>query len=308
MDREKILMKASYVSLYGNLILALAKIIVGFISGSLAVVGDGVDSSVDVIISIVGIYTVRIISKAPTVKFAYGYEKADSIAAKVLSFLIFFAGAQLAVSSVQRFFGQAPLEVPGIEAIFVTVFSIISKFILSLYLLRKGKKTNSAMLLANSKNMRYDVIISFTVLLGLFFTFVLKMPILDAVFAFLVSLWVIKAAISIFIETNTMLMDGVEDADKIYKKIFDAVDKVEGAYNPHRVRTRQIGTMYMINIDIEVDGNFTLYKAHEIAHQVEDHIRQDLTNIFDIVIHIDPKDHHENEMDKGIWREQINPK
>jgi len=287
-SREKVLIKTSWVSTIGNAILSIAKIAIGFISGSLAVIGDGIDSATDVVISIVMIFTARIMNRPPSRKYVFGYDKAESIATKILSLVIFYAGVQMFISSAQRIISPEPRELPGLIAIYVTVFSIIGKLGLALYQSRQGKRINSSLLIANAKNMRNDVIISIGVLLGLFFTFILKLPILDTVTGLIISLFIIKTSVGIFMDSNVELMDGVKD-ESIYEKIFEAVDHVPGANNPHRVRSRQIGNMYMIDLDIEADGDITLNEAHAIADAVEDSIKESIENVYDIVVHVEPQ-------------------
>ena len=288
MSREKIILRTSWISTIGNAILSVSKIFIGLFAGSLAVLGDGIDSATDVIISIVMIFTARIMSRPPSQKYAYGYEKAESIATKILSLVIFYAGVQMLVFSLRSIFSDEPKEMPGAIAIYVTVFSIVGKLCLSWYQYRQGKRVKSSMLTANAVNMRNDVIISTGVLAGLLFTFILKMPILDSVTGLLISLFIIKSSISIFLDSNVELMDGVKDVS-VYNKIFEAVDKVPGACNPHRVRSRQIGNMYMIALDVEADGGISLNEAHRIADDVEASIKDSIENVYDIVVHIEPK-------------------
>ncbi len=302
--REKILIRTSWISTIGNSILSISKVIIGLLSGSLAVIGDGIDSATDVIISIVMIFTAKIMNRPPSRQYAYGYEKAEGIATKVLSLVIFYAGIQMLVSSVQSIFSTEPKELPGTIAIYVTVFSIIGKLGLALYQYRQGKKVDSSLLIANAKNMRNDVIISLGVLLGLFFTFILKLPILDSVTGLIISLFIIKSSISIFIDSNVELMDGVKDIS-VYEKIFKAVEKVPGAMNPHRVRSRQIGNMYMISLDIEADGNMSLKDAHSIAEAVENSIKDILENVYDIVVHVEPNGVKHPEEKFGIDRRMV---
>lgn len=294
-DREKILTRTSWISVIGNAALSLIKIVVGIISGSIAVLGDGIDSATDVVTSFITLFTARIVSKPPSMKYAYGYEKADSIATKVLSFIIFFVGAQMFLLAGKRLISPEISTMPTLIAIYATVFSIIGKSLLAYYQNVQGKKVNSSMLIANAKNMQNDVLISVGVLLGLVFTFLCNLPILDTITGLLISLYIMKTAFVIFMDANVDLMDGVKDPS-IYEKIFAAIEKVEGASNPHRVRSRQIGSMYMIVLDIEVDGNLPLSEAHEIAHAVEDSIKENVDNIYDIVVHIEPKgESHETE-------------
>jgi len=303
-SRDKILIKTSWISTIGNAILSLAKIVVGILSGSLAVIGDGIDSATDVVISIVMIFTARIMSKPPTRKYVFGYEKAEGIATKVLSLVIFYAGIQMLVSSIDSLLSGETKEMPGIIAIYVTVISIIGKLGLSFYQKRQGKKINSSMLIANAKNMQNDVIISTGVLLGLFFTFILKIPILDSITGLIISLFIIKSSVSIFMDSNVELMDGVKD-ETVYDRIFEAVSKVEEVCNPHRVRSRQIGNMYIIQLDIEADGNITLNHAHGLAEAVEKNIRETIENVYDITVHVEPKGNHTSEERFGLDEEML---
>jgi len=302
--REKILIRASWVSIIGNAILSTLKITIGLFAGSLAVLGDGIDSATDVVISIITLITARIISRPPNPNYAYGYEKADSVATKLLSFVIFYAGMQMLVSTGKSILFAEPRELPSIIAIYVTVLSMAGKLGLSYYQFHQGKLAESSMLIANGKNMRNDVIISTGVLLGLVFTFVLNMPILDSITGLLISIYIIKSSVDIFLESNVVLMDGVKDTS-VYNKIFEAVEAVPGASNPHRVRSRQIGNMYMIVLDIETNGNLTLNEAHDIANNVELSIKQSIENVYDIVVHVEPKDKHHEEEKFGLNKDSL---
>ena len=287
MSREKILIRTSWISTIGNAVLSVSKIIVGLLAGSLAVLGDGIDSATDVIISVVMIFTARIMSRPPSKKYVFGYEKAESIATKILSLVIFYAGMQMLLSSVESIFSDEVKEIPSAIAIYVTVFSIAGKLLLALYQYKQGKKINSSMLTANAVNMRNDVIISSGVLLGLIFTFIFKLPILDSITGLIISLFIIKSSVGIFMDSNVELMDGVKDVN-IYNKIFEAVEKVPGAGNPHRVRSRMIGNLYNITLDIEVAPQMTLMQAHEIADAVEKSIENSIDNVYDILVHVEP--------------------
>lgn len=303
-SRAQQIKKASWVGIAGNAILSAAKISVGFIAGSLAVVADGVDSMTDIVISVITLITANIISRPPNKKYPYGYGRADTIATKSLSFIIFFAGAQMLITSVKRLIQGGNSEMPSSIAIWVIIISIIGKVLLALYQFRIGKKTGSSMLIANGKNMQNDVIISGSVLLGLITTFIFKIPLIDTILAFLVSLWVLRVAVQIFMQTSLELMDGTKDCT-IYEKIFEAIEAVEGVHHPHRVRARNIGEKVMINIDLEMDGTLTLNKAHDLAHQVEDSIKSRIDNVFDVSIHVEPLGDEKKEKEIGITKSSL---
>jgi cation diffusion facilitator family transporter len=303
-NREKLIVKASWVSIGGNALLSVLKIVIGLIAGSLAVVADGIDSAGDIVASVITLFTAYVVSRPPNIKYAYGYERADSIASKVLAFIIFFAGAQLAISTIHRLSEGASVEIPSILAIYVTVASIIGKLLLAWYQSRVGKKTGSLMLQATARNMLNDVIISLAVLIGLFFTFTLKMPVFDTITALLVSVWIMYVAYRIFLTSSLELMDGVEDAS-VYDRIFTAISKVEGASNPHRARIRKIGHRYVVAVDVEVDGDIPVRQAHHIAHQVEEQIRVELVDVYDVMVHTEPVGDDATEEKFGISQDNL---
>jgi cation diffusion facilitator family transporter len=285
--REHKIIIASWNSIFGNAFLSVTKIVTGFFFGSMALVADGVDSASDIITSLITLLTARIISKPPDMKYPYGYEKADTIASKLLAFIIFFAGAQLAITTVHRLLEGQTSEMPSLLAVFVILLSIAGKQFLSFYLDRVGKKTDSEMLRSNAKNMQSDVIISSSVLLGLIFTHIFKMPVLDLITALAVSGWIMFVAIRIIVQSSRTLMDRIEDPG-IYKSITEAVASVPDAHRPHRIRARKIAHLYVIDLDVEVDGNFSLDKAHLITHQVENEIKARVENVYDVLVHAEP--------------------
>lgn len=303
-DRTYQIKKASWIGIIGNSFLAVAKIVIGFIAGSYAVIGDGIDTSTDIITYIIILFTARIIAKPPDKKFPYGYKKAETSATKILAFVIFFAGAQLLISTSKQLFEDVSRELPSMIAIYVTIFSIVGKSILAIWQFRIGKKIDSNMIIANARNMRNDILISLSVLIGLTFTFLLNMPMLDNVTALIVSLWIIKEAIGIYRESNLEMMDGVKDTN-IYHKIIKAVDQVEGAFNPHRIRVRNLANMHLIALDIEVDQDIKVRDAHEISKKVESKLKENIENIYDILVHIEPLGNVEHDETFGISENDI---
>jgi len=293
---------ASWVGIIGNTVLAAAKIFIGIISGSFAVIGDGIDTTTDILTYFITLLAARIMNKPPDYKFPYGYNRAEAVATKALSFVIFFAGAQLFFSAIVRIINNEPHEVPTLLAVYVTVFSILSKIALAIYQLRMGKKINSNMLIANGKNMRNDILISTSVLLGLLFIHVFHLPVLDLITAMLIGAWIMRSGYGVFMESSRELMDGTDNPD-LYYKIFDAVEEV-GAVNPHRVRIRKHSNMYTVGLDIEIDGKLTIDEGHRIAKKVELNIKTRIENVYDVLVHIEPKGNEEKEK-FGLSRKNI---
>ncbi len=294
MTREQKIIRASWWAILGNGLLAFLKLAAGFVSGSYVVIADGIDSVSDIASSLVVLLAARIISKPPNVKFPYGYKKADTVATKVLSFVIFFAGAQLAYSTVRILINGTGLALPGMLAIWVTVISMLGKAFLSFLLFRTGRKVESSMLIANARNMRNDILLSLSALISLLFTLVLKEPLIDRIIALLISVFIMYEGFRIFMKSNIDLMDGIDNTE-VYARLFESIRSVEGAHHPHRVRARKIGHYYMVNLDIEVDPDLSVQKAHEIARNVEISIRSNIRNIYDVMVHVEPLGNAEKE-------------
>jgi len=307
MNREGKIIRASWWAVILNAVLAALKLSVGFISGSYAVIADGIDSATDIASSVVVLLAARIINKPPDIKFAYGYQKADTVAAKILSFVIFFAGAQLAWSTIQLLLREEVRETPSSLAVWVTVISIGGKLVLTYLLQRTGKKVESPMLIANARNMRNDIFISLSVLVSLVFTLWLDQPLIDRIIALIISGFIMVSAFKIFIKSNVDLMDGIDDPG-LYKELFEAVRQVEGAFNPHRVRARKIGYHYMVNLDIEVNGFLSIKEAHDIAKKVEESIKLNLRNVYDVMVHVEPLGNEEEDEKFGLTETDIDDK
>jgi len=286
-DKTKNIRIAAMIAIAGNAVLAGIKIAAGIFTNSGALVGDGIDSSADVIISVITLAIVKIISKPADEDHPWGHGRVETVTTVLLSFIIFFAGAQLIVSSVSNLLSGAQHFVPSAMAIMVTLISIAGKILLALSQYILGRRANSAMIIANAKNMASDVFISLGVLVGLVISNFTGSTYADTIIAILIGLWIIKAAIGIFLEANLELMDGNNDMEP-YRIIVDVVKSVRGATNPHRARIRRVAGFWDISFDIDVDPDCTVLEAHGIASQVEDEIKQNLENVYDIMVHIEP--------------------
>lgn len=302
--REKKIIKASWFAIIGNLLLAALKIIVGIIANSYSVVADGIDSASDVLTSLITLFTAHIISRPPDLKYPYGYYKADTLATKLLAFIIFFAGAQLAISASDKLINPIETEIPDSIAIYVILISIVGKYGLAYFLRKTGKSIDSQMLIANARNMQNDVVISISVLIGLAFTFIFELPIIDHITAFLVSIYVMFIAFRIFMQSNRDLMDGIDDPE-IYQKIISAAKRIPGVSNPHKIRVRKMAHKYIVAVDIEVDGNISVLDAHSISVQVEDEIKNTLVNVYDVIIHAEPIGNDEPDEVYGISEDKL---
>jgi cation diffusion facilitator family transporter len=296
--RADLIKIASLAALLGNTVLAVLKIGFGLSAGSMAVVGDGIDSSVDVLIALMTLVVSHIISRPADEGHPWGHGRAETVATVLLASALFFAGGQIAINAGKDLLGGLRHEVPSPAALMVTLVSVLGKILLAWVQYFFGKKTDSPMLRANAKNMTADVILSGAVLLGLGLSMAFKLGMIDSAAAFLVGLWVIKSAIGIFMETNLELMDGASGKES-YRAVFEAVHRVPGAGNPHRTRMRRIAGLWDIDIDIEVNPDLTVQDAHTIASQVERAIKERVEGVYDIMVHVEPWGDQQRQKNEG---------
>lgn len=290
-DRIRTIKIAALIALLGNAALALAKISIGLAFKSLAVVGDGIDSSTDVVIAVMSLAVAAVIARPADTGHPWGHARAETMATTVLSFILFFAGGQLILAAARSLASGRQASLPGLPALIVTLVSIAGKAALAVSQYALGKKAGSSMLMANGANMRNDVIISTGVLAGLLVAVLAKIPMADSIAALLVGAWVLKSAVSIFREANLELMDGTDERGP-YKLVFEAANSVPGVKRPHRARMRKIASKWDIDLDIEVDGGLSVRRAHEMAEKVEKAIKERVVDVYDIVVHIEPEGFH----------------
>lgn len=305
MERNRIIKTASVISIIGNALLAVSKIVVGLISGSLSVLGDGLDSISDIFISLITLIISVIIMHPPDKEHPYGHFRAETIGTSILAFVILFIGGQLALSTVEKLINHDYIRIPGKIAVYVTIVSILGKVILSWSQYVLGKKAGSSMIIANSKNMLNDVIMSIGVLIGLVFVFLFNSAVIDRIIAIIIGVWIMFTAIRIFMGTITEMMEGEVDME-LYNKLIDAVKITDGVSNPHRIRIRKIGFHHVIDMDVEVDGDSMVTEAHDKVKILENRIRESIPSMYDIIIHIEPLGNVEKHERWGLKEDDFN--
>ncbi|MDR2149542.1 MAG: cation diffusion facilitator family transporter [Spirochaetaceae bacterium] len=306
-EKARIIKKAASIALIGNAALALLKIGSGWAAGSLAVVGDGVDSALDMALALLSLLVAREMTRPADQDHPWGHGRIETIATALMACILFFIGAQIILEAGRNIYARSVLSIPEFPALIATIISIVGKIILAGTQYRLGRQAQSALLQANAKNMAADVFISSLVLVGLIFSFVFKIVVIDSVIALFIGLWIIKAAVGIFMEVNREFMDGNTKTDA-YRAVFDAVHSVAGAKNPHRTRMRRIAGFWDIDIDIEVAPELSVQDAHKIASAVEQAIKARIDCVYDIMVHVEPEGRgfHSNE-GYGLSEKDIRP-
>jgi len=286
-ERNRTIKKASFIGIAANSLLSIIKITIGLASGSLSLLGDGIDSFFDIFTSLTGLISTHIAEKPPDINHPYGHGRAETIAAKLISFLLFSAGLQLIINTLRTIIAGTGIFIPGPFVLGAALISVFIKWLLWNYKSRIGKKYKSQILLADARNMLNDIILSLSVLIGVTAVTLTGFIMIDRILALAVGGWIIKGALEIFFETSDELMEGTGNME-LYGHIFRIAESIKGIQNPHKARLRKITYYYLLDIDVEVNPDLSVRESHDLACELEKKIKGELPEIMDIVVHIEP--------------------
>ncbi len=303
-QRARYLRQTAAVAIVCNVLLGASKTGFGFLGNSLAVVADGLDSLSDIVTFTITWGAAVLLMRPPSARFPYGHRRAETVATRILSFLMVFVGAQLLVATVQRLFSSAQPPVPETYTVTVSAVSMAVKLGLALFVAERGRRIDSDLLRAGARNMRADFLVSAAVLFGLLISRFRGLGILDTATAAAVSLWIIRSGFQVFRETNAEIMDAFHDRATYYQ-LFEAIEGIPGVHNPHRARIRKLANLLMIDVDIEVAGERTVDQAHDLAVACESAIRQRIPRVYDIMVHVEPLGNDEQDERFGVNRDNL---
>ena len=279
--------KASLLGIFGNLFLLLIKGIVGFISGSQAMIADAFNSASDILSSIMTFFGQRIASKPKDEDHNLGHGKAEYIYSMLISIIMIIMVFKVFKDSIVNLFTlEKATFTPWL--IVVCALTIIIKIGLFLYTNRLYKKNKSLLLKANRNDHRNDCILTSLNLIacvlgyyGIYFV--------DSVAGIFISIWIFIAAYKIFIESYDILMDKSID-DETKEKVYKVISAHKEIKKISHFNSTPVGYMYQISFTIFVDGNLSTFDSHEIANNLEKEIDKKFPEIYLTVIHVNPMD------------------
>ncbi|WP_281000940.1 cation diffusion facilitator family transporter [Marinitoga aeolica] len=294
-EREKLSTKSSIISIIVNTLLALFKILIGFFTNSMAILADGLDTATDILTSFMTLIAGKISNKPPDVEHPYGHERAETIATKVVSLIIIYAGFEVLISSIKRLINKDIIIDNVVYVIAIASISVISKFLLYKYRLSIGKKINSNAIIADALNMRNDILTSSSVLIGMFVLYFTGIWWLDSIIAILVSFMILKTGFEQFMESSNEFMESSPELKEIYNIVINEAKSCNCVKNPHKIRARKFGYKIFVDMHIELPPDMTVKEANDITAKLEEKIKEKNNSIRDIVIHIEPYGNAEKE-------------
>ena len=288
-DFQKTADAVSSVTILGNLILSAFKLTAGVVAHSNAMISDAVHSASDVFSTFVVIIGIRLASKEADKEHPYGHERLECVAAIILAMILFITGGGIGVNALKTIvsgrYGNLP--VPGILALTAAIVSILCKESMYWYTRYYAIKIDSGALLADAWHHRSDALSSIGALIGIGGAR-LGYPIMDSIASLVIFIFIVKAAYGIFQDAIDKMVDHSCD-EETEKQIYDCVmtnPEVKGIDSLH---TRIFGNKIYVDIEINVNGSYTLIRSHEIAEEVHDNIEKNFPRIKHIMVHVNPE-------------------
>lgn len=276
--------RGAIISITAYIFLAIMKIAFAYMSGSAALMADGLNNTTDILASVAVLIGLRISRKPPDKEHRYGHWKSETIASLVASFIMLVVGIQVLSDAITSIFSGGK-ESPDIMAAYVGIFAALIMYFVYRYNKKLATKINSKAVMAAAKDNLSDAWVSIGTAIGIFGS-QLHMPWMDTLTAIIVGLLICKTAWDIFRQSSHELSDGF-DEEKIHK-YQDVITKVEGVKGIKEMRGRNYGNNEVIDVVILVDATLNITEAHDIATHVEQVLFNDY-GVYDVHVHIEPE-------------------
>lgn len=275
---------------YGILIsaiLAAVKIISGILGNSYALIADGVESMMDIVSSLAVLGSLRMAAQPPNERFPYGYGKIEPLASLVVAVALFAAAVGIAIQSVREIL--IPHHMPASFTLAVLVGVVIAKEVMFRFLNRTGVDVGSTAVQADAWHHRSDALTSLAAFIGI------SVAVIGGEGYESADDWAaLFACLMILYNGFRLLRTGLKDVMdaavplELEQQIRMAGAEVLGVQAIEKCRVRKSGLMHFVDIHVVVDGEVTVSRGHEIAHDVKDALLKEDLNILDVVVHIEP--------------------
>lgn len=287
-ERTQIAMRVSRRSIAANVFLFAIKLAAGIIARSGAMVSDAIHSASDIVSTIIVIVGVKVSEKDSDREHPYGHERMECVAAIILAALLMGTGLLVGWGGILEIVSshRESMQVPGREALFAALLSIAVKEGMFWYTRHYARALESEALMADAWHHRSDALSSVGAFVGIGFAR-LGYPVLDPLSSVVICVFIVKAAIEIFLDAVDKMVDHSCD-EETERAIRDCVMRHEGVERIDLLRTREFGSRIYIEMEISVQGQLPLVKAHAIAEQVHNDVEQAFSKVKHIMIHVNP--------------------
>jgi len=282
-------MKITLWGLVLNVLISIIKFVLGFLGNSQAVVADAAHSFSDTSTDLVILLGVKYWTAPPDENHPYGHQKIESFITIVIGLILLSAAGGIGYHAISTI-DHDHVERLKLFTIIGPIISIIFKELLFHKTYKIGVKTNSSAVKANAWHHRTDALSSIPVLIAVAATLINpKLMILDHIGAVIVAAFIAKVAFEIIFKNINELVDtGITDDE--YGNISEVISKIECVKGFHKMRSRKLGSSIYLDLHLEVDGNITVTKGHDISEDVQQALISSNKKIIDVMVHLEPEE------------------
>lgn len=289
--RESLAKKVAWISVISNLILTLGKIIIGSYGNSDAVFADGIHSAADVFASVIVLLVIKISDKPADKEHPYGHGKAEVIVSEIIGILLLLVAIYVAYEGISGLFHT--VESPSFLAMWVALFSFITKIILYRSSLQVANQHNSKAIEAIAFDHKADIVASIAAAIGVLISIIgerLNIPFLlygDKAASIFVAYLIFKIAKEMLTEAFDILLERniktetIEEYVAIIKQ-FPDVKRID------RIRAREHGHYVLVDLRIAIDHDKTIKQGHDLAKSIKKNLIDKNDNIREVLIHLNP--------------------
>ncbi|AQS51906.1 MAG TPA: cation diffusion facilitator family transporter [Paenalcaligenes hominis] len=287
LERNLAAARSTLVSVAVNLFLSILQLIVGIFAKSQALIADSIHSLSDLISDAIVLIANKHSSKAPDAEHPYGHHRFETAATLAVGAILIIVGLGMLWSSFTKLQNPGLIQTVHLLALPIAVLALIAKELLFRYLLRVAKRVRSTMLVANAWHARSDAASSLVVAVAIVAN-LMGLPIADPIAVLVVGLLILRMGWRFAFNAFNDLMDQAVD-DATEAKITKIILETPGVMGLHDLKTRKLGDMIWVEVDLEMDGRLTIYEGHEIAEDARRRVMAVLPAL-DVMTHFDPVD------------------
>ena len=284
-ERSRAAHRSTMVSVGVNILLSSLQLTVGLLAKSQALIADAVHSFSDLIADGIVLWANKYSAKAPDDDHPYGHRRFETAATFAVGVILVLVGAGMVWNGISKLQRPDELAKVGAIALPVALVAIIIKEGLFRYMLRVAKRVKSTMLVANAWHARSDAASSLVVSIGILAN-LFGVPMTDILAAMLVGIMILRMGWRFSIEAFHDLTDRAVD-EQTEQKITQLIQDTPGVLGLHDLKTRKMGDMIWVEVDIEMDANLTVKEGHNIAVHARQRV-MDALPVLDVMTHFDP--------------------
>lgn len=286
-ERQQKAVRAIYLGIVGNFLLAFAKGLAGFFGNSYALMADAIESTTDVFSSLLLLFGLKYTHRPADENHPYGHGRAEPLFTFLVVVFLVTSAVIIAVQAIENI--STPHELPKPYTLLVLTGVIAIKEVFYRFVHKRSEETHSTSLKADAWHHRSDAITSLAAFIGISVALYFGKGYESA------DDWAaLLASIAILYNSYLLLRPALGEImdEQLYgqleREIRQLSGEVEGVLGTEKCRIRKVGMNYFIDLHVIVNGNLSVREGHVIAHALKDHLRGKLEHLADVFIHIEP--------------------